>query len=579
MIKKHYLLIVLLVLAIFLRLLNLGYSDFQGDEIKALFIPEPGQSISDFLLTQRKGPVQFLVTYLITFASPDYSSEFITRLPFALAGILAVFFFYKFLLLEFDKKLAFFATFFLVTNGFFIAFSRIVQYQSFVIMFMIAALYFFSLASRSKEWAVKGIYVGFILWALSILSHYDGVFIFPYVAYLLFRWSKKQVFDFSNVLEMFKFKSIFKNFRHLLLSGLIFIFLLVLFYIPFVFNLDDATKNYWAGRLEGTGDKLASSVYLFSVYQPIYVFEMYLVLFILGVFQFLKRFIGFELLMSVAKSRFKNIGTLLVLTFSDNFHKVVALNVWFLVAFLFFEGLVSIPGTHIYTYLLPMFIYLGFGVVMIDQLLQRLLKHFGLVISTVGIAIVFAFIFFQSFAVFVDHTKEYPWRNEKFLLWTLPAPSPVYHLSMFGFPYYRHWEEIADFILSDSGVVPCPRNKPLETCTHGNDKVTFYSTNERDSIARYHIPYSKETNKAGYYVYIRDPQSFSHELNQEKVEYWAANYPAVLTLTNCQEDMLSGNFSDILGLHKGSCKAVSETVAEVHYMAPGGLVPIQELGY
>ncbi len=570
MIKKHYLLIILVLLAIALRLLNLGYSDFQGDEIKALFIPEPNQSISEFLLTQRKGPVQFIVTYLLTFVTPDYSNEFIARLPFALAGVLAVYFFYKFLVLEFDKKIATYSTFFLITNGFFVAFSRIVQYQSFVVMFMIAALYFFSLASRDKVWSVKGIYLGFLLWAFSILSHYDGVFIFPYVVYLIFRWSKKQVFDFS---------SIFKNFRHLLLSGSLFMFLLLIFYIPFVFNLDDATKSYWTGRLEGTGGKLASSVYLFSVYQPIYIFEIYLILFVLGFIQFIKRFIGFELLMSVARSRFKKIGTLLVLTFSDNFHKVLALNIWFLVAFLFFEALVSIPGTHIYTYLLPMLIYLGFGVVMIDQLLQKLLKHFGMVISTVGIVVAFTFIFIQSFAVFVDHTKEYPWRNEKFMFWTLPAPSPVYHLSMFGFPYYRHWEEIADFILSDTGVLPCPKNRPIESCKQINDKIIFYSTNERDSIARYHIPYSKETNNAGYFVYIRDPQSYSHDLNQEKVEYWAANYPAVLTLTNCQEDILSGNFSDVLGLHSGKCISISEKVAEVYYMAPGGLVPIQEQGY
>lgn len=579
MIKKHYLFITLLLLAGSLRLLNLGYSDYQGDEIKALFIPEQGQSISDFLLTQRKGPVQFLVTYLLAFVTPDYSSEFIVRLPFAVAGIVAIFFFYKFMLLEFDKRIAFFSTFFLVTNGFFIAFSRIVQYQSFVIMFMILALYCFSLASRNKVWAVKGIYFGFMFWALSILSHYDGVFIFPYVVYLLFRWSKKQVFAIPSISELFKPLSILKNFKHLLLASLLFIFLLVLFYVPFVYNLDAATKSYWTGRLEGTGGKLASSVYLFSVYQPIYVFEMYAVLFVFGFIQFIKRFVGFELLLSVAKSRFRKIGTLLVLTFSDNFHKVVALNVWFLGAFLFFEVLVSIPGTHIYTYLLPMFIYLGFGVVMIEQLLQKLLRHFGLVVSTIGITAVFAFIFIQSFAVFVDHTKEYPWRNEKFFVWTLPAPSPVYHLSMFGFPYYRHWEEIADFILADAGVLPCPRNNPIENCISDKDKVAFYSTNERDSIARYHIPYSKETNNAGYFVYILDPQSYSHNINQEKVEYWAAHYPAILTLTNCQEDMLSGNFSDVLGLHRGKCKAVSEKVAEVYYMAPGGLETIQEQGY
>ncbi len=76
----------LVFVTLWLRLVNLGYSDFQGDEIKALWRPAPGQSAIDFLYLQKKGPTEFLVTYLLKFVDPTFSNELLLRLPFA-AGI------------------------------------------------------------------------------------------------------------------------------------------------------------------------------------------------------------------------------------------------------------------------------------------------------------------------------------------------------------------------------------------------------------------------------------------------------------------------------------------------------------
>jgi hypothetical protein len=53
-----------------LRIVNLGYSDYQGDEIKAFYLPAPGQSIPEFLFTQRKGPLQFIITGILTLVDP-----------------------------------------------------------------------------------------------------------------------------------------------------------------------------------------------------------------------------------------------------------------------------------------------------------------------------------------------------------------------------------------------------------------------------------------------------------------------------------------------------------------------------
>mgnify|MGYP000914554811 CR=1 FL=1 len=121
-IKREYYLIVVMLIAFYLRFWNLGYSDFQGDEIKALFLPENGESFFTYLMDQRKGPVQFILTYLLKFIDPTYSNQFLMRFLFALAGLLSVYFFHKLISLHFNKKMAFYSSFFVATNGFFIAF-------------------------------------------------------------------------------------------------------------------------------------------------------------------------------------------------------------------------------------------------------------------------------------------------------------------------------------------------------------------------------------------------------------------------------------------------------------------------
>ncbi len=58
----------LLATAITLRFINLGYSDFQGDEISAICHPSHFSSLIKFLgylLGQQKGPVQYLITCAI----------------------------------------------------------------------------------------------------------------------------------------------------------------------------------------------------------------------------------------------------------------------------------------------------------------------------------------------------------------------------------------------------------------------------------------------------------------------------------------------------------------------------------
>ncbi len=504
LLKKNLPLVLIIIISFSLRFINLGYSDYQGDEIKAFLRLAPGQSVAEFLLNQRKGPGQFFITSIIQQFDSTFSNEFLFRLPFALAGALAVYFFYKFLVKHFDNKIAFYASFFFATNGFFLALSRIVQYQAFVILFMVLTLYMFTLAVTEEGYRYKGLFFGFFFWVLSMLFHYDGIFIFPFAVFLVGKWFK------DNVKQLNKRDPYFRFFLVTLLTNGIF---LSLFYVPFVFNISQNTLQYWGGRLSGdVSAKISSSKYLFTVYQPIYVVHFYVSLFLLGSFYF-----GISVINRFVR-KYNIVKVIPKLTFSR--FKVLFIFLWFLLPFIFLEIIVYIPGTHIYNYLLPMTVILAFGIKFVEESLKIFSNMFiPEVISFTGLFVLFTFIYLQSYAVFVDNSREYPWESEKFLIWEFPQPTPIYHLSMFGFPYYRNWEGIRDAIMS-------------------SDSNGFYSTNERKSIARFFVPFEKSTDKAGHFIHIINPQSFTNKIQQEKAVYWSERYHPIFTFSRSGKDLV-----------------------------------------
>lgn len=490
-IKENIQIIIVFMVSAVLRISNLGYSDFQGDEIKALYYPNAGQSFFEFILDQRKGPVQFFITYILKFIDPLYENQFLLRLPFALAGIFAVIFFYKFVKLHFGDKVAFYSSLFFATNGLFIAFSRIVQYQSFVILFMILSLYMFSLALKKTSYRHKGIILGFVFWALGILSHYDAVFIFPFAAYLLSVWYKRY------------FRKEEGSLKTVVVSLVLSAALLLVFYIPFVLSISDSTLSYWSGRISGeVSSKISSSKYLFTVYQPIYVVHFYVMSFFLGLAVLYYRSFGLAL---PKKNILKRAASYL------------SLFLWFLVPFAFMEGLVYIPGTHIYVYLIPVMIIMSIGLDGLYEFLVEKTTPLLVWAYQVVMFLIFTFIFAQSYFIYVDNFKEYPWQQEKFFVWTFHEPTPIYHLSLFGFPYYRDWEGIGNFV----------KQYP---------EITAYSTNERKSIVRHYIPLDKDTDRAGFYIHIRNPQTFNEEASSKKSEYWMQNYDPIFSLSRFGED-------------------------------------------
>ena len=479
--KSLLLLIFLFIIFLFsgyLRLYNLGYSDYQGDEIKAFFNPKVDGDYFQFLLDQRKGPNQFIVTGIFKGITNDFDNYALTRLPFALAGFLAVIVFFFIVKRIFNEKTAIYSSIFFATNGFLVAFSRIVQYQSFVILFGLLAIYLYQKFQETKKYYL--ITLSFVSLGAATLFHYDGLFFGLPILY----WAIQELLNSKKPESR-------KLLLNLIVAGLVFVVMLASFYIPFVMNLTDKTKDYWLGRISGeVSNKVSSSYYLFTIYQPIYVIHFYIA--IIG--------LGLALAFYPLISKYIKIKFLKDLEFNKN---IINLLVWILIPFAFLEGIVSIPGTHIYTYLIPTMILMGYGIDKAFEVIKnKALQIFGYT-ALCGLTL---FLFLQANAIFVDHAKEYPWEDKKFLLFTLIRPSPVFHLSMFGFPYNREWKQIAEFLNQNP-----------------ND---YYSTNERVTVTRYLIKNPKDGNQARYFVFIENPQMFTNDISNSRARtFIAGNKP------------------------------------------------------
>lgn len=447
--KELLLLAIVLILGAFLRFYNLGYSDYQGDEIKALFNVRNDKNFFEFLFDQKKGPNQFLLTSAMRGLSDNYYNHLVLRFPFALAGFFSIFVFYLITRNFFNSKVALIATVFFASNGFLVAFSRIVQYQTFVILLGLLGILMAQMFSFNKKYSY--LYLGVVFLAFSILFHYDGIFFAVAFAGIVL----------NEIIKEFKNKRLIYQ---TLFSGVLGILILAAFYIPFVLNIESATLSYFQERIEGVGgdEKISSSSFNFNLYQPYFSLYIYLVLGIFGIYFIVKNYKNRNLIIS---------------------------GVWFIFPFIFMEGIIGSPGTHIYTYLIPAMVFLGLGF----EAIEGIFKNRILVKILMSLFFIIAIhVFFQSYVLFIENSTEYPWQDKKYAYFELKAltnsDNKKYYLSVFGFPYNRNWLQIREYLKNDLGT---------------------YDTSEKNTIGNFYLPNLEFQNKGSIYVEIEKPQSFS----------------------------------------------------------------------
>lgn len=174
-----------LVVAAPFRLLNLGYSEFQGDEALVLLRTlAVVQGVPDALIAHRKPPGEILLN--ATFAAGLGSiTEANARLPFALAGLAGVLALFRLGRAFFGTSAGLVAGLLLAVNGYFVTFGRIVQYQSVGFLLdtlAILCLFRFARGARARRgYAV----VGALLLAGAAFMGLNAVFLLPVAAVAL----------------------------------------------------------------------------------------------------------------------------------------------------------------------------------------------------------------------------------------------------------------------------------------------------------------------------------------------------------------------------------------------------------
>lgn len=298
---------VLILVSGFLRFYQLGYSHYYGDETKTLYLRKD-VSAFNFLMNQRKGPMQFIVVWVTEKVSGGFS-EGVIRAPFALAGTVLVLVFYIFVRQNFGFRVAMFSTLLFSLNGFYIAFSRTAQYQVLYLLFGFLALIF-----SKHSYFVSGSF-----FALALLSHYDALF---FIIPLFFLVQKR-------------------GFIKILFTG---IAVSLLFYLPNIALGYFGTNTFWyiARRLAGEEYLKNNSLYTAFVYNPLYIYLI--ILFSVSILGYIK---------------------------SREFKYAYFLSVWLLVPFVTFQLMVLNPGTHIHNYYLPLFIFGGLGLDYLSKKLGR----------------------------------------------------------------------------------------------------------------------------------------------------------------------------------------------------------------
>lgn len=165
----------LFVLGGFFRLANLGYSEFQGDEARAaLRAAAVIQGYDDVLLIHKKGPTEILLPTVI-YSLTGHLNEQTARLPFALAGLSALFAVFLLGWRLLWPVAGWAAAFLLAFDGYLIGFSHIVQYQSVVLLLAALVVQIAHRIYNRPITPARDLTLMAFLLVTGMLSHYEAV--------------------------------------------------------------------------------------------------------------------------------------------------------------------------------------------------------------------------------------------------------------------------------------------------------------------------------------------------------------------------------------------------------------------
>ncbi|MBN1995502.1 MAG: glycosyltransferase family 39 protein [Anaerolineae bacterium] len=219
--------LVVLVAALF-RIVNIYYSDHQGDEAEILLrAVSLGYGRIEAMLTHTKGPGEILLLNAIGAIAGQFDEQTV-RLPFALAGTAAIGLVALLGRRLFNNLVGLVAGLLAAVEGVLISYARTAQYQSVVLLFTLAALLcfyrFYQTGGRSRR--LHGL--GAFLLAAAILFHFEAVLLVPVAIYLTLAHLGRP--------KLQQLTAYLSRLVYLWPSAVIFIVLLAVFYIPFLLH-------------------------------------------------------------------------------------------------------------------------------------------------------------------------------------------------------------------------------------------------------------------------------------------------------------------------------------------------------
>lgn len=459
-------LLILLLLGAFLRFANLGYSEFQGDEARAVLMAAGvARGADGILFLHRKAPGEILLP-ASTYALQGIIDEPSARLPFALANLVGLMGSYILARRMYPKRrlVAITTIGLLAVDGYLVAFSRIVQYQSLVFLMMMLSAWCAYVWHEERRPLMLLLSALFL--AVGTLAHYEAVMILPFIGWLFWDRARQEGWPLRRWLEQ------------ILIPGSLFALLIGSFYIPYVLHPNfSRTAEYITAQRIGSAilyNNLESFFALATFYNSTY----YIMFLSLGAALLIIQRLHVGLrsaILSVTAQELFTVGllvavlapqallfgdlnfafvpfllTLLLLILSPSLEtELKATLLWFSAIFLVAMFLMRKPKTHVYSMFPAWAVMTGLivdeGVAAIRHRLGQGSWLTGLKwgLGATGLALLALFGYYVHI-VFVRHTPDYLRGYPE----TRPALYPVVYgdtlprESGFGLPHRAGWKAI-----------------------------------------------------------------------------------------------------------------------------------------
>lgn len=468
-------LLALLILGTCLRLTYLGSAEFQGDEARPVILAAGvpvGQD--EILLLNWKGPVEVLLP-----AGPltltGQIDEWTARLACALAGVGIILGGYLLARRMFagngGTALGLVAAAILTVDGLLIGFSRILQYQSIVVLMMLGAIWCGWCVYTGTPHPRRYLVGAAVCTAIALLAHYDGVFVLPVLVWLVVAGGWRHGWRPAQWLRLLALPA---------LSGA---GLLLSFYLPFALNerFGGNTIAYLNRRIEG-GEQEASSIlfnHLASYFYPqaafynlTFQFHTLALLLAGGLLAWIGRYLRPRWL-GTTLAALLLVGSLLLVQAPERFALPGGLNwallafglplaglllapatpaglrtllLWFTPAFVAMSFIIAKPGTHFYTISTPAALLIALAMVQAGHWLrERRWAWLQVPLASSGVALLLlsAFYLYLNFVRLVpEYYRVFP--AARLDLFRASYGEVVPETSYFGFPHRDGWKVIGE---------------------------------------------------------------------------------------------------------------------------------------